>query len=232
MRVERVTTLLYNEVVTLFLGGERMLQFEHIAKSYKTKQILRDINLTIPKGQFVAIIGESGCGKSTLLDLLLGIQYPDSGYILWDQEPVNEIPCQILYEKVGAVLQDSTLFNMSIRENLLLGNLNASDAELWTVCRLVNIDSFIMKLPEGMDTVIGERGIKLSGGEKQRLLFARLLLSNPEVILLDEPTSSLDYENEKKIMETVMGILRGKTLIIVSHQNTLLDHCDKMILMD
>lgn len=209
------------------------LQINNLSFRYVEKvPIIKSVSFTLNKGEHLAITGESGCGKSTLLDLLLGIQYPDSGYILWDQEPVNEIPCQILYEKVGAVLQDSTLFNMSIRENLLLGNLNASDAELWTVCRLVNIDSFIMKLPEGMDTVIGERGIKLSGGEKQRLLFARLLLSNPEVILLDEPTSSLDYENEKKIMETVMGILRGKTLIIVSHQNTLIDHCDKMILMD
>ena len=208
-----------------------------LAKSsiFQKRPILRaveDISLDIRRGETFGLVGESGCGKSTVIKLLAGYETPVLGEILWNDKPMNRIFRQDIYEKVGFIMQESNLFNLSIRENLLFGKADATEKELRDACARANIMEFIADLDKGFDTIIGENGIRLSGGQRQRLIMARLFLQNPEVIVFDEATSALDYQNESEILNLLLQQeVSEKTLIMVTHRGTSISRCERVIQM-
>lgn len=201
--------------------------------SYQNKEkILKNINLTINKGSKIAIVGKSGCGKSTLLKLLAGITDPQTGKILMNTTDIRQIEQSCLYSKIGVIMQESYLFNLSIKENLCLSKEAVLEEEIWNVCEKARIKDFIMELDNGLDTVIGEKGIRLSGGQRQRLIIARMLLRNPDIIYFDEATSALDSENEFQVVRELMDLSSDKTLIIVAHNAFTIKDCDFVYFMD
>lgn len=197
-----------------------------------TSVILDDINMNIARGEKVVILGESGCGKSTVIKLLAGYEEPDGGEILWNDIPMDKVFRQDIYSKVGFIMQESNLFNLSIRDNLLFGKADADEEELRGACTRANIMEFIDGLAMGFDTIIGENGIRLSGGQRQRLIIARIFLQNPEVIVFDEATSALDYQNESEILNLLMEKdVSKRTFIMVTHRGTSISRCDRVIQM-
>lgn len=183
-----------------------------------TKTVLQDVSLGLSPGEYVAVVGPSGCGKTTLAKLLLGLYDPDGGRVSFDGIPLRDICREALYSQVGVVMQDSYLFDMSLRDNLRLGRPDASDQDLLEACGRANVRSFVESLPQGLDTVIGERGVKLSGGQKQRLAIARVLLTNPKLLIFDEATSSLDRVSEAAILDSLRGLEGNTTLLVISHR--------------
>lgn len=179
---------------------------------------LQRVNLDIRRGDYVAVIGRSGCGKTTLAKLILGLYPPEKGRIYFDGVPAEELTGECIHRQIGVVMQDSILFNMSIRDNLRLAAPEASDGELREACRRAGILSFIEKLPEGFGTMVGERGVKLSGGQRQRLAIARVLLRRPKVILFDEATSALDRLSEDVVNRAIDDISRDMTVLVISHK--------------
>lgn len=194
--------------------------------------VLDHANINVNRGEKIILSGESGCGKSTVIKLLAGYEEPIRGEILWNGKPMNRISRQDIYGKVGFIMQESNLFNMSIRENLLFGKADANERELRDACTRANIMELIESLERGFDTIIGENGIRLSGGQRQRLIIARLFLQDPEVIVFDEATSALDYQNESEILNLLMDREEtGKTFIIVTHRGTSISRCNRVIQM-
>jgi len=208
-----------------------MLAFRNVSFSYEKQEefILRDFCMEIGRGETVAIVGESGCGKSTLIKMMAGLLEPQEGEISWNGMPMSQIDRQELYRRVGFLMQECRLFNLSIRENLLFGRRDAGEEEMRDACNRANVLDFIQGLPDGFDTIIGENGIRLSGGQKQRLFIARLLLSDPEMIVFDEATSALDYQNEREILDVLFQNAQEKTFIMVTHRKTSLEKCDRVI---
>ena len=208
------------------------VEFRNIGFSYDVEQgnILQDCNMKIERGETAAIMGESGCGKSTLIKMMAGFITPGEGVILWNGLPMEQINRQDIYARAGFLMQESALFNLTIRENLLFGRADAGEEELRTACVKANIMEFIQGLEQGFETVIGENGIKLSGGQKQRLLIARLFLQNPELIVFDEATSALDYQNESEILNLLLQEKsEEKTFIMVTHRGTSVARCSRVI---
>lgn len=195
------------------------LKISHLNFGYNgDKTVLSDINLEIGEKEHVAIAGRSGCGKTTLAKLLLGIYEPDAGAIFIGGYNIKNISRKSLSRKIGIVMQDPMLFNLTIRENLMLAKKRAGEAELISACKKADIYDFIRQLPDGFDTVIGERGVKLSGGQKQRLAIARTILLSPDIIVFDEATSSLDNESEKAILNSITDLSQSKTIITIAHR--------------
>lgn len=194
--------------------------------------VLNDITLSVASKEHIAIVGRSGCGKTTLAKLMTGLYEPLSGSIYFGDIDINKIAFESIGQKIGIVLQDPPLFNLTIRENLQFAKKSATDKELYIVCAKANILDYIRGLPDGFDTIIGERGIKLSGGQKQRLSIARTLLQNPDIIIFDEATSSLDSNNEKAIVGAINELSRGKTIITIAHRLSTVLGCDRVIVMD
>lgn len=208
------------------------VEFRDVGFSYEAAsgEILRACNMRIERGETVAIQGESGCGKSTLIKLMAGCIAPGGGEILWNGLPMNRICRQDIYARAGFLMQESTLFNLTIRENLLFGRADAGEEELRDACVRANIMEFIQGLAQGFETVIGENGIKLSGGQKQRLLIARLFLQDTELIVFDEATSALDYQNESEILNLLLREgAAGKTFVMVTHRGTSVARCSRVI---
>ncbi len=195
-------------------------------------ETLNNINLTVQKGEYVAIIGKTGCGKTTLAKLLLGLYQPDDGIICFDKHNLSAINKQTLYSQIGIVMQDGFLFNMSIRENLLLSNQEATEEDLIAVCKRANIYDFVTGLENGFDTVIGERGVKLSGGQKQRLAIASVLLKKPKLLIFDEATSSLDKQSEDIINDSIRELAKDITVIVISHKPAAVLRAQKIVVMD
>ena len=160
---------------------------------------------------------------------MAGCLIPTKGSILWNGIDMEKISRQSLYEKVGFLMQETSLFNLSIRENLLFGKSDATKAEMEDACRRANVLTFIQGLQQGFETVIGENGIRVSGGQKQRLVIARILLQDPEVIVFDEATSALDYKNESQILELLLQNLEQKTFLMVTHRETAVSKCSRCI---
>lgn len=211
------------------LENFEQLEFQNIEFAYTEEQgvVLRGIDMKIKRGESVAIMGESGCGKSTLVKIMAGCLIPTKGNILWNGISMEKICREALYAKVGFLMQESSLFNLTIRENLLFGKSDATITEMEDACRRANVLAFIQGLPQGFETVVGENGIRLSGGQKQRLVIARLLLQNPEVIVFDEATSALDYQNESEILELLLQNLEQKTFLMVTHRKTSVTKCSR-----
>lgn len=214
-----------------FLDGTGDIDFDNVSFSYSnnSKPIFKNLNLHISKGERIAIVGKSGSGKTTLLKLMTGILTPQNGKVSFSGLNVSSIPQNHIHEYFGLISQDSTLFNISIRENLLYGKTDATEEEMVNACKKANIYEYIKSLNNGFDTVVGEKGSKLSGGERQRIILARLFLKNVPVYLFDEATNALDKENERIINETIKNISKDATVVVVSHRESFTKICDKII---
>jgi ATP-binding cassette, subfamily B, bacterial len=197
----------------------REIRLENVSFSYTGQQtVLENLSLTIPAGRRVALVGPSGCGKSTVLSLLMRFYDPQQGRITLDGVDLRDTTEASLHGQMGMVLQESVLFNISIRENIRLGNLAATDAEVAAAAKAAEIHDLIESLPEGYDTIVGERGSRLSGGQRQRVAIARAIVRNPAILLLDEATSALDPATEAAINKTLDQLSRGRTTVFVTHR--------------
>jgi ABC-type multidrug transport system fused ATPase/permease subunit len=194
--------------------------------------VLQDINLTIKAKQMTAIVGHSGAGKSTLIDILMGLNKPENGELLIDGKPLSSENISSLRKSISYVSQDPFVFNASIRENLLMVVPNANEDQLWDALEFAAAAEFVRNLPNGLDTFVGDRGIRLSGGERQRLVLARAILKKPSVLVLDEATSALDTENESKIQEAIERLKGKMTIIVIAHRLSTIRNADKVIVLE
>ena len=195
-------------------------------------EVLHGIDLTMPAGSFTALVGPSGGGKSTVARLISRFWDVTSGSITIGGVNIKEIPLSQLSEMVSFVTQDNFLFRCSIMENIRLGNLAASDEEVWEVARKACCQEFIEKLPQGYDTPAGEAGKRLSGGEKQRIAIARMMLKDAPIIILDEATASVDPENEHLIQAAISELTKGKTIVTIAHRLATIEQADQILVVD
>jgi ABC-type multidrug transport system fused ATPase/permease subunit len=189
------------------------------------------VNFCIPYGQSVALVGPSGSGKSTIAQLLLRLYDPDSGRVLFGGHDLRFCAGAEVRRRFGVVPQDPFIFRTSLRQNIKVAKPDATDEEIERACRLANAWEFIEKLPERLDTRVGEGGANLSGGQRQRLAIARAILANPPVFLFDEATSALDTLSEKLIQETLRTVCRGRTTIIIAHRLATVKECDRILVV-
>jgi ABC-type multidrug transport system fused ATPase/permease subunit len=209
------------------------IRYENVSFSYaKGLPALRHISFHAPPGTTTALVGATGAGKSTLVNLLVRFYEFDSGQIHVDNKAIGEYNLRTLREAIGVVTQESFLFNGSIRENLLMGKPTASDAELWRAVDAANARQFIERLPQGLESVVGERGVKLSVGEKQRLSIARALLKDPPILILDEATASVDTATERLIQEALEHLMANRTSIVIAHRLSTIVHADHILVLD
>ncbi len=208
------------------------IEFKNVNFSYDEKRkILKNLSFKVKKGQKIALVGSTGAGKSTITNLLFRFWDVENGEILLDGQDITKISKKSLRKHIGIVSQDNSLFNMSIKENLLLAKPDASEDDLKDALKKASAD-FVFKLEDGIETVIGERGLKLSGGEKQRISIARLFLKNPEVLVLDEATSALDTATEKKITASLDTLMQGRTSIIIAHRLSTIQDADMIFMLE
>ena len=193
---------------------------------------LQNINLSIPANQMTAVVGRSGAGKSTLIDLIMGLNKPQQGELLIDGQSLKDGDLLSWRKTISYVSQEPYLFNASIRENLTLVAPSSSEAEIWEALEFASAAEFVNKLPNGLDTLIGDRGIRLSGGERQRLVLARAMLRKPSILVLDEATSALDTENEAEIQKALERIKGKVTIIVIAHRLSTIKNADQVIVLD
>jgi len=215
----------------VFINGEVTLQNVSFKYYDETDYILKDINIAIEPGKKTALVGESGAGKSTLVSLLPRFYEPQEGSILIDGQNIQQVSQRSLRKHIGIVQQNVFLFDATIRENILYGNPTATDLAVEEAAAAANIYEFIMSLPKGFDTEVGERGVKLSGGQKQRISIARVFLKNPEILIFDEATSSLDSESEKLIQDAFDTLAKNRTSIIIAHRLTTVRNADRICVL-
>lgn len=208
------------------------IEFKNVDFSYGQSKILDKISFTIKKGQSVALVGSSGSGKTTIANLLNGFYNSDSGSISIDGMEISSITRESLYKKISIVTQESILFNDTIMNNIRIGDLDSIDGDIINAAKEANAHKFILEQSEKYDTNIGDYGGKLSGGQKQRLTIARAMLKSPSILILDEATSSLDSESEKKIQDAIDKLMLDKTSLIIAHKFSTIRKCDKIILID
>ena len=208
------------------------IRYEHVAFSYSPdKPLLSDIDFTVPSGKMYAIVGPSGSGKSTIVNLLPRLYDVDAGSVKIGKCDVRDFDLEYLRGSIGVVTQDSYLFNGTIRENLLYAKETATEAELLDAIRNANLEEFIENQPDGLDTVVGNRGLKLSGGEKQRLSIARVILKNPSILILDEATSALDSISETAIQDALERLMAGRTSIVIAHRLSTILKADRILVV-
>ncbi len=208
------------------------IEFKHVGFGYTPeRKILKDINFTLEKGKSIAIVGPSGSGKSTIINLIPRLYDVQEGEVTFDGVDVRKLDLDFLRNHVGIVSQETYLFNGTIRDNLLYAKPNATEEELIEVCKKANIYDFIEKQEKGLDTPVGNRGLKLSGGEKQRLSIARILLKDPVLFIFDEATASLDSISESKIQEAIDPIIKSKTSILIAHRLSTILAADEIIVI-
>ncbi|WP_426155806.1 ABC transporter ATP-binding protein [Pseudomonas sp. TSRC2-2] len=214
------------------------VRFEHVDFHYgKKKGIIGDLNLTIKPGEKIGLIGPSGAGKSTLVNLLLRLYDVEGGRILIDGQNIAEVGQESLRERIGMITQDTSLLHRSIRDNLLYGKPDATDAELWEAVHKARADEFIPLLSDaegrsGFDAHVGERGVKLSGGQRQRIAIARVLLKDAPILIMDEATSALDSEVEAAIQESLETLMQGKTVIAIAHRLSTIARMDRLVVLE
>ncbi|SES13582.1 ABCB family ABC transporter ATP-binding protein/permease [Halopseudomonas bauzanensis] len=209
------------------------VRFEHVNHSYTAERpILKDVSFTIPAGQTLAVVGPSGAGKSTLARLLFRFYDVSSGGITIDGQDIRTVTQRSLRQAIGVVPQDTVLFNDSIGYNIAYGKPGASDEEVWAVLRMAQLEDFVQRLPEGLQTQVGERGLKLSGGEKQRIAIARVLLKDPQLLILDEATSSLDTHSERRILDALNLVSRRRTTLAIAHRLSTITHAEQILVLD
>ncbi len=214
------------------------VRFEHVEFHYgKRSGVIGDLNLVIAPGEKIGLIGPSGAGKSTLVNLLLRLYDLQGGRILVDGQDIAEVTQESLRERIGMITQDTSLLHRSIRENLLYGKPDASDAELWEAVRKARADEFVPLLSDaqgrtGFDAHVGERGVKLSGGQRQRIAIARVLLKDAPILIMDEATSALDSEVEAAIQESLETLMEGKTVIAIAHRLSTIARMDRLVVLE
>ena len=210
------------------------IEFKNLSFEYEESEglVLSNINFKINKGEVVAIVGPSGAGKSTIADLIPRFYDPKDGEILIDQENIKKLSLASLRKNMGIVTQDVILFNDTIKNNIAYAQPKATMESIINACKAANALEFIEEIPEGFDAIIGERGVKLSGGQKQRIAIARALLKNPPILILDEATSSLDTESEKKVQTAIEALLKDRTALIIAHRLSTVQTANKIITIE
>lgn len=223
----------YAATATATLGAHpAILQFEHVSFAYgEGEPILDNVTLRIAPGEQVALVGVSGAGKSTLVQLLLGLYTPSSGQILFDGYRVEQLGYPQIRSHIGVVLQQPMLFNDSVRQNLCVGDTHL-DAELWQVLEVAQLAQFVRDLPEGLDTQLGRSGVRLSGGQRQRLAIARMMLKQPQIVILDEATSMLDTHTEALLHTAMRRFLQGRTTLIIAHRLSAVREANRVLVFD
>lgn len=212
---------------------EREILIKDVSFTYPHHpEVLRNVTVVIPKGRMIAIVGKSGSGKTTLVDILMGFYEPTSGQVFIDEVPLTEFEMLSWRQRIGFVPQDPFLFHTSIKDNLLWAREEASQAELEEACEQANAIEFVRRLPRQMDTIVGDRGIRLSGGQRQRIALARALLRKPEILILDEATSSLDSHSELLIQESVEQISQHMTVVAVAHRLSTIKKADRIYVLE
>ncbi|MCY7224826.1 ABC transporter ATP-binding protein [Abiotrophia defectiva] len=195
------------------------------------RPVISQLNLSIAPGESVALVGPSGAGKSSMVNLLPRFYDVTSGHVLIDGKDIREYTLASLRQQIGIVQQDVFLFDGTIRENVIYGRLDASEAEVEEAIRAAKLDQVIEQLPDGLDTAIGERGVRLSGGQKQRLSIARIFLKNPSILILDEATSALDTQTEQYIQQSFDQLTKGRTSLIIAHRLATIQHVDRIVVV-
>ncbi|AIZ63410.1 multidrug ABC transporter ATPase [Hymenobacter sp. DG25B] len=211
------------------------IDYRHVAFSYPTRPdlaVLKDITFDIQAGEKIALVGPSGAGKSTIVQLLMQFYELSGGKILIDGHDIRQFDLTELRSHIGIVPQETLLFGGSIRENIAYGKTDATDEEIITAARKANAWQFISTFPEGLDTLVGERGVKLSGGQRQRVAIARAILKNPAILILDEATSALDSESEKLVQSAMDELMQNRTSIIIAHRLSTIRKVDKILVID
>ena len=209
------------------------INFENVTFSYDGSiPVVKNICLTIQPNEKIALVGKSGTGKTTLVNLLLKFYKPQKGNIYLDNTNIKDIKFNELRQKIGIVQQTSLLFSGTIKENIRVGNLKASEADIIEAARIANLYDFVMSLPKGFNTEVGERGVKLSGGERQRLAIARVVLKNPKIFIFDEATSEIDSDSETVIRKALNKILDNKTAIFIAHRLFSVLHADRCVFIE
>ena len=208
------------------------IALEHVSFAYEEGEtVLDDVSLTVAPGEKVALVGASGGGKSTLVQALLGLYPVKSGQIVYGDAPVTEIGWEAVREHVGVVLQHPVLFNDSVRANLTLGR-EADDATLWQALEIAQLKDNIAALPHGLDTMVGRQGVRMSGGQRQRLAIARMIVANPSIVILDEATSALDSDTERHLHQALGGFLAGRTTLIIAHRLSAVRQADRILVFE
>jgi ATP-binding cassette subfamily B protein len=220
-----------NAVAVANLRGD--IRYEHVSFGYGSHQtVLRDINLDIHAGETIAFVGPSGAGKTTIASLLPRFYEVGGGRITIDGIDIRRMTLASLRREIGIVQQDVFLFAGTLRENIAYGKLDATDAEILDAVRRARLDAVVAGMPEGLDTIIGERGVKLSGGQKQRLAIARMFVKNPPILILDEATSALDSETERAIQQSLTELAEGRTTLVIAHRLATIQNADRIVVVD
>ena len=217
-----------------YQGFQNEILFKNIYFTYSTnpEPTLKNINLSIVKGKTTALVGASGCGKSTLIDLIMRFYDPDNGSIFIDGIDLRDLQIGTWRRSIALVSQDTFLFNCSIRENISYGKEDATDEEILEASRKAYILDFIEELPNGLDTIVGNRGTRLSGGQRQRIAIARAILCNPDILILDEATSSLDSNSEKIVQKAIDEVSQNRTVIVIAHRLSTIENADNIVVME
>jgi ATP-binding cassette, subfamily B, bacterial HlyB/CyaB len=210
------------------------VSFEHVCFRYRIDgpQVLHDVSLTIPAGQVVGIVGPSGSGKSTLAKLINRLYVPESGRVLVDGVDLAMVDTAWLRRQVGDVLQEDVLFNRSVHDNIALADPAMPMPKIIAAAKLAGAHEFILELPEGYDSLVGERGGTLSGGQRQRIAIARALVTDPRILIFDEATSALDYESERIIQDNMRQIAKGRTVVIIAHRLSTVRLADRIVTIE
>jgi len=231
-------TLLPHEITDTAIAGQLLVkkgevEFRELNFAFnETRKVLENINLIIKPGEKIALVGPSGAGKTTFVRLLLRLYIPTSGKVLVDGNDISKVTQDSLRESIAMVPQDPVLFHRTLADNIGYGKVNATQEEIKKAAKLANCDEFIKSLPYGLQTFVGERGIKLSGGERQRVAIARAILKDAPILILDEATSSLDSHSEMLIQDALSTLIKGKTTIIIAHRLSTIQKMDRIIVID
>lgn len=210
----------------------RQIEFRRVSFSYGGEPVLQEVDFVLRKGEIVALVGPSGAGKTTLLQLLPRFYDVTSGAILIDGVDIREVSLASLRAQIGMVTQQTILFNETVRYNVAYGRPEATTEEIVAALKAAHAYDFVMALPQGLDTVIGEQGVRLSGGERQRLAIARALLKDPPILLLDEATSMLDSESERQVQEALDRLMEGRTSLVIAHRLSTVRHAHRLVVLD
>ena len=218
-------------------GAEKMesfdkgIAFEKVWFKYDKEHVLKGIDLSVKKGEIVALVGPSGGGKSTLVNLIPRFYDPTSGKVQIDGKDLKDLNLRSLRDKIGLVTQETLLFNDTVRANICYGHNDVDEKQLISVSKAANAHMFIKEFPKGYDTVIGERGLKISGGQRQRIAIARAIYKNPPILIFDEATSQLDTESEKLVQEAINNLVQGRTVIVIAHRLSTVKHANKIVVI-
>ncbi|MDB3863230.1 ABC transporter ATP-binding protein/permease [Alphaproteobacteria bacterium] len=231
---------LWEEKPNLSDGAEKLLEieeasirFENVSFDYDARRtIIKDISFEVPNGKKVALVGPTGAGKSTISRLLFRFYDPKQGDVYINNQNIKDIPQQSLRKHIGVVPQDTVLFNDTIYYNISYGNPNANEEEIYNAAKSADIHNFIINLPDGYQTIVGERGLKLSGGEKQRVAIARAILKNPSIFFFDEATSALDSTTEKEIQKNLQVISKNRTTLVIAHRLSTAADADEILVLE